>query len=67
MKRKYGLGAILAVTLLGAALVYLHGGGRVPSGQVPLQNLTSENVATIKNAFNAAADEARVLLLLSPT
>ncbi len=67
MKRKYGLGAILGVTLLGGALVYLHGGGRVPSGQVPLQSVTSENVSAVKNAFNAATGDARVLLLLSPT
>jgi hypothetical protein len=67
MKRKYVLGAILSVTLLGGALVYLHGGGQVPSGQVPLQSLTSENVSAIQNAFNAATGDARVLLLLSPT
>lgn len=67
MKRKYVFGAILSVTLLGGALVYLHGAGQVPPGQAPLQSLTPQNVSAIKNSFNAAAEDARVLLLLSPT
>ena len=67
MKRKYVFGAILGVTLLGGALAYLHGDGRAPTGQAPLQSLTAQNISTIKNAFNAATDQARVLMLLSPT
>ena len=66
MKRRYVVGAILLALLVAAAL-YLYGGGQTPSGQPPLRNLTAENVVGIKNEFNAAKDEVRVLLLLSPT
>ncbi|HWF46644.1 MAG TPA: hypothetical protein VG168_06545 [Bryobacteraceae bacterium] len=66
MKRKFILGAI-PVLLLVAAGIYFYGGGRVPDGQPPLQSLTRANITTIRNAFNAAKDDTRVLLLLSPT
>jgi hypothetical protein len=64
MKRKLILGLTLA--LIGA-LVYSYGGGQVPAGQAPLQRLTPQNLSAIRNSFNAAKDDARVLLLLSPT
>lgn len=66
MKRMYIMGAIL-VSLLIAAALYLYGGGQTPSGQPPLRNVIAENVVEIKNEFNAAKDEVRVLVLLSPT
>ena len=66
MKPKYIVGAVL-VTLLLAAVVYLYGGGQAPSGQPPLRNLTAQSTREIKNEFNTAKDEPRVLLLLSPT
>ena len=66
MKRKYIVGAV-PVGLLIAAVLYLYGGGQTPAGQPPLQNVTAQSVGEIKNEFNAARDEPRVLLLLSPT
>ena len=66
MKRRYAVGAVL-LALLAAAALYLYGGGQTPNGQPPLRHLTAENVVDIKNEFNAAKDEVRVLLLLSPT
>ena len=66
MKRKYIISGVLAMLLL-AALVYFYGGSEVPAGQPPLLSLTAQNVAQVKDAFNAAKDDARVLLLLSPT
>lgn len=66
MKGKYILGAVV-VTLLAASVLYLYGGGRTPAGQAPLQNLRAQNVAEIRNEFNAAKNDVRVLLLLSPT
>ncbi len=66
MKRHYIVGAILVV-LLAAAGLYLYGGGQTPAGQPPLQNLNARGVGEIKNEFNAAKDDFRVLLLLSPT
>jgi hypothetical protein len=66
MKRAYIVGAIL-VALLTAAGLYLYGGGQAPAGQPLLQNLSAQSVGEIKNHFNAAKDDVRVLLLLSPT
>ena len=66
MKRKYIVGAI-PVALLLVAILYLYGGGQAPSGQPPLRSLTPQTSGEISNAFNAAKDEPRVLLLLSPT
>lgn len=66
MKRKYIPGALMAVALL-AALIYFYGGSRVPAGQPPLLSLTPQNVTEFKTAFNAAKEDVRVLLLLSPT
>lgn len=66
MKIRYVLGAILAAALVGG-LVYFYGGSQVPSGQTPLQALTPQSIAGIKDAFNAAAGDVRVLVLLSPT
>ena len=58
---------VLAVVLLLAGLVYFYGGSQTPAGQPPLRSLTTANVAGVKSAFNAAKDDVRVLLLLSPT
>ncbi len=66
MKRQYVFGAAVAVLLL-AAFFYLYGGSQTPSGQPPLQGVTAQSVGNIRNAFNAASGEARIVLLLSPT
>lgn len=66
MKRKFMFGAIPILALAGLS-VYLYGGGRVPAGQPPLQDLTPANLSVMRHEFNAAKDETRVLLLLSPT
>jgi hypothetical protein len=66
MNRKYILSAVLAAAIVGA-LIYLYAGSKVPAGQAPLQSLTPQNLAEIKNGFNAANDDVKLLLLLSPT
>lgn len=66
MKRGYIFAALLG-GLLVALLFYTHGGGHAPSGQPALVNLTAQNVTAVENDFNAARDDVRVLLLLSPT
>ena len=66
MERKYIVATALVVVLL-AAVLYLYGGGQTPSGQPPLRSVTAQNVADIKNQFNAATGDVRVVLLLSPT
>ena len=65
MRGRYIVGAVLAAILI--AVLYLYGGSQTPSGQAPLQNVTAQNVAEIKNEFNAAQGDVRALLLLSPT
>jgi hypothetical protein len=66
MKGKFIFGTILGLILVGA-LFYFYGGSQAPSGQRPLESVTAQNVADIKTQFNLAKDDARVLLLLSPT
>lgn len=67
MNRKHILAAIFAIALAGALFFYFHGGSQTPKGQAALEKLTPQNVAEVKNAFNAAKNDVRVLLLLSPT
>jgi len=66
MKRKYIVNGAIGAVLL-AALIYFYGGSQTPAGQPPLRSLTAENLNELKKDFNAAKDEIRVLLLLSPT
>ncbi len=66
MKTKYILGTLLAVLLVGA-LLYLSRGHQAPQSQPPLGNLTAQNLADVKDRFNAAKNDARLLLLMSPT
>jgi hypothetical protein len=65
-RRKYVLDATVAILIIGA-LVYFYGGGQTPSGQPPLVRLTPEKISQVQTAFNAAKDDVRVLVLLSPT
>lgn len=41
--------------------------GRAPAAQSPPLTLTAENFPQFQQAFNAAPDSVRVVLLLSPT
>jgi hypothetical protein len=66
MKRKAILsGSVVVVALL--IFFYFYGGSAVPNGQQPLVRLTSSNIASLKDAFNASADSVRLLVLVSPT
>jgi hypothetical protein len=66
MGAKFILAATLTLVLI-AAVFYFYGDGQVPAGQAPLERLTPQSVGSLENAFNAAKDDVRVLLLLSPT
>jgi len=46
---------------------YLWLSKRTPPGQRPLTSLTQNNLDQFKHDFNGAGDEARLVLLLSPT
>jgi hypothetical protein len=55
------LSAVVAVRIVGC------GPGNVPSGQPPLLAISDDTLPMFRDAFNAAADEHRAVLLLSPT
>jgi hypothetical protein len=55
---------MIAVLLLLAG-VYLWGPSKTPAGQPPL--LTLSTFSEFQSAFDSAADQSRLILLLSPT
>jgi hypothetical protein len=57
--------AVIAVAVGGA--FYLYGGHSTPKGQQALVNISSDDLTSLKNAFNNSASSVRVLLMLSPT
>jgi hypothetical protein len=46
---------------------YFFCGSNVPNGQQPLVRLDSSNIVAIKDAFNASANDVRLIVMLSPT
>ena len=58
---------IVAALLIGGGLFYFYGGHAAPPGQPALVDLTPQNLTTIENAFDESRNEARLLILLSPT
>ena len=65
-RRKLALVAVIVVLLLAAAW-YQFGGHRTAPGQPPLAELNAASIDQLRADFNAAADQPRVILLLSPT
>ena len=63
-KRTFSL--IAAIILLAVAF-YLWGSSKTPTGQPSLVSLNQSNAADFHGAFNAAAGDTRIVLLLSPT
>jgi hypothetical protein len=61
--------ALLAIaTIAGAGFVWLkHSPRRTPAGQPALSRLDAATLPAFRDAFNAHADETRVIVLLSPT
>jgi hypothetical protein len=64
VRRKY---ITLSLVIALALAVYWYYWGSSPRGQPPLTSLTPMNLDQFKQAFNGAADRARLVLLLSPT
>ena len=62
MSRRWWL-AVPAV-IVAAALYYFLAGSQTPAGQPPLAAM---NLAALKADFNRAADQTRIIVLLSPT
>ena len=60
--------AIVAALVLIAALIYFFSWGHeTPAGQPKLAEVKPQNFATLADTFNAAKQDVRVLVLLSPT
>jgi hypothetical protein len=57
---------ILAILLVLSG-IYFWGPSKTPAGQSPLSTLSESTLANFQSAFDSAADEPRILLLLSPT
>jgi hypothetical protein len=66
MRKRLLIGIILAALVLTAS-VYLWGPSKTPPGQAPLSILSASNFSEFQSTFDSAADEPRILLLLSPT
>ena len=64
--RKLALIAVIVALLLAAAW-YQFGGHRTAPGQPPLVELNAGSLDKFRAAFNAAADQTRMIVLLSPT
>jgi hypothetical protein len=67
MKKRLSIVALLLIIGLLALGWYFYGGSTVPAGQPPLLSLTPANFDQLREAFNAASGEVRIVLLLSPT
>ena len=65
MKRNLKI-AVIAVTLF-VLIGWLLLGHRTPKGQAALVTLKPENFGKFEAEFNAAADQERIVALLSPT
>jgi hypothetical protein len=65
-RRNYIIGAVAALVVI-FALVYFYGGSQTPATQPQLVRLTPENVAQVEAEFNAAREDVRLLVMLSPT
>jgi hypothetical protein len=66
MKKRVSILAAVALGLLALGW-HFYGGATVPAGQPALVSLTTGNFDELRTAFNAASDEVRIVLLLSPT
>ena len=67
MTRKRISVIIVALLVLGGVLLYVCAGHQTPEGQPALAELNRQNFTTLETAFNAAKEDVRILLLLSPT
>ncbi|MGH9776257.1 MAG: hypothetical protein ACRD50_15085 [Candidatus Acidiferrales bacterium] len=67
MKRRTLVSLALVLAVLLALGWYFFGGQKVPAGQPALFALTPANFSSLRNSFNAANGNVRVVLLFSPT
>ena len=63
-----GIAFLSLAAIAGAGFVWLkHAPRRTPAGQPALSGLDAGTLPAFRDAFNAHTEEARILLLLSPT
>ena len=67
MKLRLIILAVFVVAALSVLGWHFYGGEKVPAGQPPVVSLTSANFEQLRTAFNSAASDVRIVLLLSPT
>lgn len=67
MKRTIAILALAAAVVLGVVAYAEYAPRETPPGQPPLGRLHASNLDTLQQAFNDAAEQVRVLTLLSPT
>ncbi len=67
MKRTFAIFALSAALVVGAAGWYYWGPAAMPAGQPPLAEITPQTLEQFRAEFNAAADQTRIVALLSPT
>jgi hypothetical protein len=66
LKRRHNALSMLVGALVTVGAVAC-GPGRAPAEQTPMQTLAPESLEAFRQQFNQAADQTRVVLLLSPT
>ncbi len=67
MKRFWLVAVLATAAAFAFGSWYYWGPASVPSGQPPLTEISQQNYAEFREAFNAAADQPRIVALLSPT
>ena len=66
-RRLVQLAGVVALVAAGGLLYHRYAPRQVPKGQPPLAYLSAHGLDVLRAAFNAASDQKRLLLLLSPT
>jgi hypothetical protein len=56
-----------AAMVLALAVRYYFSGHQVPPGQLPLADLATASLDSLRSDFNGASDRMRIILLLSPS
>jgi len=67
MKKLLAVWGFVMLSILGASVWYLFGPGTAPEGQPPLLTLAPANLSRLQTDFNAAAEQIRIVAVLSPT
>lgn len=67
MRDRKARSVLALIALLGAALVVSCAGHRTPSPQPPMADLDAQSLDSFRERFNAASDQVRIILLLSPS